>query len=397
MSENRQNNKPVYFLSSLLIGVFVLDIFNKFPIADEFPFSFIIKGFKSLFLVYIVWILLRYKLQRVSIYSLILLCGIFAFNQVGIYGFDDLQQFSNSQIAGNIRHFTILLFPIAFSAYLLNYKDLNYHLLDKIFFWLILLISACIWIGFLFDIQFFRTYTNRFGYSGIVPKRTTISYFFISALFLYYYKGVTQACKKDLYILFLIAITSLLVGTKAIYAFLILLLLYHAVIAQWYKKTIFFVGIVSVLSAMFLFREKLFHFINDKFHPLVVQYHERGLFSSLVSFRDEIFEENIELYLSKWEWWNWFIGGKIFQSRLFESSIMELITFFGVLGACGYLFIFYKNLLQSSHINRYQSMFFLFSTFMISVLAGQFFLNVSAITYFGISFLLIQQNKKSFV
>lgn len=165
---------------------------------------------------------------------------------------------------------------------------------------------------------------------------------------------------------------------------------------RWYKKMYIYALIALAISMFFIFRENLYKLGEIYFTPLVNLYENKSLITALTSFRDEIFISNVSEYSTVWNWYNYLIGGKINSIKLYESSIMDLYSFFGIIGSIVYLWVYFKNMnVMISHRICFVQ-FFLISTFLISILAGQFFLNISAISYIIITFYLINSNNEKF-
>ena len=143
-----------------------------------------------------------------------------------------------------------------------------------------------------------------------------------------------------------------------------------------------------------MFQNKIIEFLWTYFTSFMKLYEAKGLVTALTSFRDLIFINNKDLYLEKWNWWNYLIGGKIPNAKLFESSIWDLIVFFGVIGVCLYVYVLSENIFKFYSKSNYFSNFSIFSVFLISILAGQFFINISGISYFLITLFLIRSSNK---
>jgi len=379
-----------YLLSTYLVVLFGLDILNKFELFEELPWSIFVKFGKFAFFFIFLWILIKYTKNQTKHVLILLTCFFVISSSIPLltnFSIENLKA-----ISPNIRLFTLYLFPLIFSGFLLNFKDEKYPLLEKIYIGIIIIVSISVLIGFVTEFRFLKTYVTRFGFVGLMPKSITASYFFISSIIFTYYLGFIK--QKSKWIFALVFLTSFLVGTKAIYLFNLLLIGFHAFYFKWYKSYYFYgLGLISLIG-IFMFQNKIIEFLWTYFTSFMKLYEAKGLVTALTSFRDLIFINNKDLYLEKWNWWNYLIGGKIPNAKLFESSIWDLIVFFGVIGVCLYVYVLSENIFKFYSKSNYFSNFSIFSVFLISILAGQFFINISGISYFLITLFLIRSSNK---
>lgn len=391
--EKKIHINPQIILSLFIGSFFVLDILNKFNFSESQPWSLLIKLGKSLFYVlFLVCVLNHKKLVNIKI-GLGVLVMFFIINQSIFYNSGLI---SKSDLIPSIRYLVLLLFPLILSSYLVLQPKPNTRIFENVFYGIVILVVFSTLIGFIWEIKFFKTYNDRFGYLGLIPKSITASYFYIAALSLLYYKYLLQSQKKLKWLFFITFLSSFLAGTKAIYLYNFMLLAFTFYQFRWYKKMYIYALIALAISMFFIFRENLYKLGEIYFTPLVNLYENKSLITALTSFRDEIFISNVSEYSTVWNWYNHLIGGKINSIKLYESSIMDLYSFFGIIGSIVYLWVYFKNMnvMISHRISFVQ--FFLISTFLISILAGQFFLNISAISYIIITFYLINSNNEKF-
>jgi hypothetical protein len=392
MVEKLKSRLKENILVIYLLILFIIDVLNKFDFADFFPWSIILKLGKFIFYFYFLsLIFLDKKLIKIR-WSLGIFVLIFIFNQYFLHRHFSLGETISEPFLNNIRLFILLLFPIIFSSYL-SEKLKNYSQfkkIEKVYIILILIATICVIIGLIWNIKFFKTYSTRFGYDGIMPKSITASYFFISSIVYFYYSFVIKKRTEFKWLLILILGASSLIGTKAIYTFLFLLLAYHIIHFKLYKNLLLYVisgfGLISIL----VLRNELYELLKRHFTPLIELYEKNGLLTSLLSIRDQIFQYNISIYNEKWEWWNILIGGRVPELKLFENSLLDLISFVGLIGMFIYLKIIQKNLFNSHETNDNFINFSIISIFIISMLAGQFFLNISGITYVLLTIFLMK-------
>lgn len=273
---------------------------------------------------------------------------------------------------------------------ILHLKSSVYRKLSNVTLILIGLICCTILIGAFFDLSFFKTYLFRFGYMGVLHKSIVATYFFVSSILYVYYISFIRKTSSKLFFLFLI-LTALLVGTKAIYLFLVCLLGYHIIAFKLYNRKSFYVCVlffVLIVIGLFYFEKSLFISVFD---VLIGVYNKHGLVTTLMSFRDQMLIEKTSYYLEDWSVINYFFGGKIDSVGLFEMSIIDMFVFFGSVGMFLYLYFFYSCF---THFLERQELYFvtfaILIVLFISIFAGQLFINFSSMVYIGWMFYLIK-------
>lgn len=380
---NKSNLILVY-----IVVLFLVDILNKKTLDLSDETLLLIKMTKTIFYIIFVALLVKDKDYR-FIKPLGILLFLFLINQAFLIIRNPNLGISN--VVPNIRELLLYCFPFIFSYILYSQEDKVFvkrlTVLFEIIIWIVL--STTI-LGFLFNIDLFLTYNqNRFGFMGLMPKSITATYFYIGALIYAYYSMMRFNKLKILF--FLLLLGSILVGTKGIYLLLFLLAAFHFINQKWYfNKTFYIVGTITI-AALILFREKCINFIKSTFYILYDLYQREGLLTALTSMRSRNLITNSNKYEPFWEWYNFLIGGRISLFSLFEMSIVDLTVFFGIFGAIYYLINIYK---LTVAVRSQKSSFFLFSIFslfFVSIFAGQFFINISAITYIIIVFFLLNK------
>lgn len=277
--------------------------------------------------------------------------------------------------------------------YFLNILPLKtniYKTFSSVTLILIGLICCTVLIGVIFDLSFFKTYHFRFGYMGVLHKSIVATYFFVSSILYVYYISFVQKTYSKVFF-WLITITALLVGTKAIYLFLVCLFGYHVFTFRLYKKKSYYslILFVSLLVITVSYLNKAAFFTT--FDVLIDVYNEHGFLTTLMSFRDQILIEKASYYLENWTVLNYLFGGKMDAIGLFEMSLIDMFVFFGAIGLLFYLFFFYLCILH--FLERQDSYFVTFAILIvlfISIFAGQLFINFSSMVYIGWIFYLIK-------
>ncbi|MBS7787523.1 hypothetical protein KIH23_09465 [Flavobacterium sp. CYK-55] len=364
---------------------FALDFFNKDQLNVPENVLWVVKSIKMIFLTLFSFILISEKninfLKKIGF-----LVALIVIHQ-GLL----LQHHSDLVIQSlfqTIREMLLYCFPIVFATYINTVNQNQDKVVLSILFEIIILIVATTTIvGFFFSIPYFKTYYARFGYLGVLPKSITATYFYISAI-LYTY----QYREKNFYLkalFFLTVFASLLVGTKGIYLFLVIFTSYLFYILRWYKEKLFYSVALFFMLFFWFYKETLILTLRKVFHTIEVLYHEKGLLSALSSYRSDIFCDLSKKYQPTWEWYNYLVGGRISNYPIYEMTIVDLVVSFGIIGMIYYLYTVYLLMsVSNSHQSRFLN-FSLCSVFIISIFAGQFFINISAISYVTLALFLI--------
>lgn len=363
----------------LFIGLlFLLDILNKFNFTEDTNIALLIKLIKTSFeLIFLTFLLINWKSTKYFFYFLSFIILVFVIGQLNLQFNLGLNQFYNIEL---LRYTLLYLFPLIYLKFFefSSNKPFRESKLEFLLLLILVVNTICILLGALFDIEFFKTYDkNRWGYMGLMPRSITASYFYIVGIFYLYSK--IQTSQKYVILFVLSVIGAVLVGTKSIYLYLSLLLVYHIVVNQYYKlKTFYFLG-TFILGMGIFFQDFIFEQIIQRFFSgLYNLYEQKGWLTAIMSYRDTIFKENVGFYTEKWNFINYIFGGKIFETALFENSLLDLGIFFGIVGSVSYLFFFYKKLVHNKSSFIQINLLFIL---IISIFAGQFFSNISAMAY----------------
>lgn len=386
-----KDNIAKYSVLVFIGTLFLLDILNKFEFIQnkEGIGFFIIKIIKLFFeLVFLFFLAIQWQKTKRFFYLLGGVLLSFFIGQLTLYFNSDLNQFAEYEM---YRYVSLYFFPLIFIEFSSKYWNKNksnnqwFIYAEQVLLGVFLINTICIITGVLFGVEFFKTYDkNRWGYMGLMPRSITASYFYIGVIFYLYSKRLVSLNYKLLFQL--AVVSSVLIGTKSIYLYLALLFSYHIIVNQYYKNKIFYIlTILSILGTIVFYDFIFEQIINRFFKGLYNLYEQKGWLTAVMSFRDEIFRENTAFYSENWNGLNFIFGGRIFNWALFENSLFDLLIFFGLLGAILYLSYFYKKLLRNRTLFIKINLVFVF---IISIFAGQFFSNISAMTYF-ISFVLL--------
>jgi hypothetical protein len=247
--------------------------------------------------------------------------------------------------------------------------ELTFKVLDSI----IILNSILIIIGFAFEIQSLESYRGpRFGYNGLLFTSATGSYFYLVAFTFYLIRYKRFFLKS--WKVYLVIISAILVGTKALILVLFFFLTFW--FFYFFKKKhaiifIIFLGLlVSVFSYYIFFKWGIF----DKL------YLENGLISTVLSYRNNLLIEHMIPYIKEnWSIVNYLFGGINNISLRPQMAIFDLVFVFGFIGASIYLFVYFK-LFVIFKIDIY---FKIFISILLVILffSGNYFLNASVAIY----------------
>ena len=323
------------------IIIFVIgDILRKVAIYHNLEFIRYTAISKSIVLVLYIIVLIvffksyySYKTTRKIIYSIIILCAVYFLGQLCLNDNDlGLNLFNkNNLIFSRYIYwpFTILVFyPLLTSTKFVNKQF-------KLYEYFFLFNAVLIILSLIFSFTLFKTYFNpqRFGYMGVFNTHNQASYAFILFILYYYYNGIFK--KENTLKLLFVILVSLLIGTKKIYLFLILLCLYHFVKFKLWNKRNTYIQAASLLILGIIFLP----IIKNKFQLFIDIYNERGIITSLFSYRDDLLISTMNNTVkSDWSALNYFLGGPKFYESRTEFGILDLYLFFGIMG----LLIYYK-------------------------------------------------------
>ena len=317
----------------------------------------------SVFLVVILW----RKKTRIF-YVILILLSLFLLGQFSI---------SNLITVDILKVFTRYTFPlILFSIYNQLPKEDRGHMFI-VFERIILLNSILIIVGFIFNIDVFKTYTGqRFGYNGLFYASATGSYIYI-----FYIINIVDKTRKQIKTTFLDyvpIIACMAIGTKTIYLALILALLYITYINFIRYKFKNLLWLLLIAFTGILIFVKFSHFLF-KF------YDNNNLITFILSRRDLLFTNNTLPFVDNfWGILNYFFGGLDTPCRRAQMSFIDLFITFGIFGTFLYLW---------SYINIYfdfklclQVRIYYFIIAIIAFLAGNFFLY----TFTQLGFLILK-------
>ncbi|MBT0607162.1 hypothetical protein [Aequorivita echinoideorum] len=354
-----------YLTALLLLVFFVSEAFSKYFIYFDGGKSDIPRMIKTAVFVFLGVALL--KNTKIILYTVVLFVSF----SIG-------QFFLNNGFQTEILvSFSKYLFPVFLFAYFSKYSvsRAGVQFLFKTFEHILVFNGILIFLGLLFEIYFFKSYVGaRFGYNGIFINTSTSSYIYAIAIFYFLLKYKDQFLKnwKSL----LIIICSLLTGTKILYLFILGALIMYVYsflkISKQQRNVLFtFIGIIAVSLLYFFF----FHW--GKFNDIRT---EKGIVSSILSFRDELLINNtIPFITNNWQWPNYLFGGISDLATRSQLGFIDIFLFWGILGGLLYLFVYCKAFIPKSMVKNGYIIVIVLGVMVF--LAGNFFENASVAIY----------------
>lgn len=370
---------PLFYLTDGLYKIFARS-------GIELRLGPVIKGAFAVFV--ILYSLFNFNKSKLYIYiSIVLLILCFLIGQFFLsFNIDKLNFFEN---------FNTLFKYLSPLIYLLLVIDIftlkKYPQKIEKYFKLILSINNIfIVMGLLTGMFLLKTYTgsHRFGYNGLIFAQNEASYIFILSITTFYYRRFYLGFKEIFF--WIVLIPALIVGTKAVYLFLVLLLLFHLFKKIPIKKLITSLFVGSLLGYL-VFHAMLNKILLNAWQVFMYLYHKKGLLFALTSGRNEFIEKKLEpLVFGKWLPPNFIFGGQDVVYYYTEMGFIDLVLFFGPVGAIFYSLIYFK-LINLLSFRKDFKLFFSVSLFIIIFTSGHYF-DSSIVGFYFIVFLLL--NKK---
>lgn len=359
------NKSRSYLLIFLLVIFFISEAISKYAIQYEGGKSDIPRIIKFVvFLFIIVGLLIHFK----RLIAPLVLVTMFCVGQLF------LKDGFRTEIMVS---FSKLLFPIFLFIYFSNYpiRECFKENLFRAFEYLLILNGILIFVGLIWEIHFFKSYQGpRFGYNGLFITSATSSYVYAIAIFYFLLKLKAGFFKN--WKTFFVIVCALITGTKILYivvlASLLIYLLQFVNFNRSYRKmSIIIVLIVfGIIGYIFFFKYGIFNEIRQ----------EKGIFSAIFSFRDDLLlEQTLPFIQENWKWPNYLFGGISDLSTRSQMGFIDIFYFLGILGGILYLYIFYKSF-ASFPIDEI-TLYILLSLSLIVFLAGNFFENASVAIY----------------
>jgi len=410
MVNQQQSNKVLTFiLSSALILFYAADGINKYmyfrtasldeggdPVAESGSISIYFRLLYELIFIFIIYKL--YDKERGK--GLLLLGGLLMSFLIGEFTF-----MLNYPVLDYKLFYHITFFNKYTFVFIVYYaiKDIidDQIALDRVIRVLeiiYLINSITILVGVFTQIELFRSYPlyERFGYDGMIASINEATLYYIIGISLLYFRYFTN--KKGLAILLICIAASLMMGAKAIYLYLFLLLLYHLIFKANLFQKIFSVGalIVGIVAAIPVLLSEKYSFLFDMF---IRQYENSGFLSMISSGRSDTIITKISDNLALWTLPNFLFGGTDQLKFYIEMDFFDAFLFFGFIGCFLYLILYFTTIFRG--MNRYSfRLFFCVVYFIIAFMAGHFFASAVNALYINLVLLYIygqERNGKSLI
>lgn len=365
----------IYFLTkSALYLFFIADACNKFLFLLHYPFYRTSIFFRSLYeLLFLIVILLFINEVRLLFLKIFfILFALFICGQVLIsfqvdYAYNYLENISNFN-----KYFFV--FIIYFSIYKLTDYTEKFQKIIKLMEGIFLLNSIVTILGVIFQITLLRTYTDsdriyRYGYSGFIPAQNEATLFFFLSVSYFYYKHFILNLKSRRFLIVLLS--SLVLGTKGIYLFLFLLLIFHFLYFSNLKaKIISLFLMIGIFISGYLY-------LQTRHSQILLEYFisrkdKLGWFSMLVSSRDSFIITKGVTITGNWNIINYFIGGQDQTKLAIEMDFIDLFFFLGIIGSVVFFMLYLSTLFKFNILKPFY-FFFVLTFFFLAFFGGHFF------------------------
>lgn len=244
---------------------------------------------------------------------------------------------------------------------------------------IVLLNSALILAGIIFEIPLFKTYYFRFGYNGLFMSPSISTYFYAIALTYFLNSYLTK--REKLSELILVSLICFLTGARALTLFFCLTLIHLAWIKKWYVKKMFYLAIGIVGLALFLLRKPIYKFLHQSYKANFELYENDGLITALTSFRNLKLKENfLPIINQKWGFWNYLFGGTDFVKYRVEFEVFDVFLFFGIIGSILYLFFYFREVFRFKALSSFGKVQ-ISLLLIVALLSGTFFNNAPVALY----------------
>lgn len=356
--------------------------------AGFYRYSAIIKAFfEFVVLVYALLTIQRTKISILIVLTILLINFLIGQFFLGL-------NFSEINFYENFNTLFKYFFPFIFFLLAVDIlKSTTFpNLLLSVYKFIMTLNGLLIILGFIFNIEVFQTYPGpwRFGYDGLIFAQNEASFIFIFALTTVYYRRFYLGIKE--YFFWFILFTSLVVATKAVFLYFILLLCFH-LFKKVSLKNILTFGFSALLFGYLLFSTLINKIILNSYNTFMYMYNREGLWFALFSGRNVYIQDKLfPLIFEYWSVPNYLFGGQDVVAHYIEMGLIDLALFFGIIGFVIYLYVFYRifNLLS---LERDFKIFFGFTFLLIIATAGHFFESGIAGIHFMMMLLILRSYK----
>ena len=381
---NKIKGKSLYLvLLSALILFFVSDALNKYfqvkyaiDVEDGDVFSNTISVsiyFRFLFeLIFLYRIFINFnKTNAKGIFLLGLLFILFIFGQLIFVANYHNPNFSLSYQLTLFNKYIFVFIVFYAIRDIINYPYL-FDKLMKMLGHLYIANSILIFIGAFLNITLLKSYFTqdyRYGFDGLIPAINEATLFYMIGISYFYFNYINKI--QGIFPLLLCGAASMLLGAKAMYLFLFILIIYHIVFrAKLLYKFIslgFFVLVIAAAITFLMSQENAY-----LYEYFLLKYEDNGLIDAITSGRSEYVYTKFVANLDIWSWLNYLIGGTDQLKFMIEMDFFDGFLIFGSIGLVVYLLIYFKTLFKTLSIKSFR-FFFCISFFLLAFLVGHFF------------------------
>jgi hypothetical protein len=355
-----------YSIEFILILFLIFDVFsfiidNTISLNNSNRVSFISRGIVEV--VFIFWIIRDKSKRKLFLISFLLVLFPIVWMVLGFV--NGIIDFDFHYIFQIIKESNKYIFPIIL---FLGFKSSRTKHIYRLFEYIYVLFAFLVLGAFFFKLDCFLTYGDiRFGYKPPYAPHNEITLFWIIGILYFCSKLFKKKRKVDLFVLVLIIGASMLLGTKAIYLFLVCFSFFIVffVFQMDLKQRILLSAISLMLISAILYFTKILNLFIEI-------YKVKGLLYSITSMRNVLFKERVYELVAKWEWYNFFIGGTFRRIPVTEMDFVDLYLMFGIIGSFIYFLILRKTVFAFSKWNRF-GVFFVVQFMLIGGMAGHFF------------------------
>lgn len=364
---------------SALYVFFISDAINKILLYFQYDINRVAIVFRAIYeTIFIVLILIFLNKPRLTFIKVFI--SLFIFFLLGqimfSYRFNVEYNYIENVLIFNKYFFAFIIF---FAIYKLQYSYRFIEiisLLERIF----IFNSICVIVGVLFSIELLRTYIDqpyRYGYSGFIPAQNEATLFFVLGISYFYYKKYILELKSKSF--WLVLGSALLVGTKGIYFFMLLLIIYHFFSNSKAKTKLFaaiFLAAAIFALSVFLKTETA----QTLLAYFIVKAEQGGITDMLLSGRLSSLIDKSQSILGNWNVFNYLFGGQDQNRFAVEMDFLDLFFFFGAVGSVTYLALYFYTFFKLQRNNTFQ-FFFIFSFFVLAFFGGHFFFSTTNALY----------------
>lgn len=310
--------------SNVILIIFILVEFARKILNTNTLVENISHASKAIITLFLILFLIKRKSWTIF-YMLLIVFALFLFGQFSI----------ESQIRFEVLIlFTRYLFPIIlFCAYNHISKETKGNTFS-IYKWFLLFNSLIILIGFIFQLDEFKTYSGeRFGYNGLLYASATSTYVYIFYL-IHLIVLVKRKIKVELWYYFPL-LACFFIGTKSVYLVLLIIVPYIGYLK--FKRHRF----IAMSMILFLMTVILLSSINSLNRILVSN--KSDFLTTILSKRDVIFKSKSLPYTEEnWNFINYAFGGLGSPDLRSQMTPIDLVLIFGFLGSLFYLWVYQR-------------------------------------------------------